>query len=127
MRENEKRPLWYWSQGLHDAEVTGVSELTLPVDWKATVRHWNCLSLGLDCRGALFETGIHRILLYNYRILSGDLELLRQPHTWWYSDKLEPDEKGYRLTVMFESAHSDRFEIQIRFEDATIERKPKKT
>ncbi len=127
MHETERMPAWYWSRGLHDAEILEVSELELPVDWKAKVRRWNCLSLRLDCRCALFETDIRQIHFYNYKVLSGDLDRLREPHTWWFSDKPETDERGYRLTMTFESAHGDRFELQIRFEDAVVERKPKKT
>ncbi len=126
MHEAEGMPAWYWSRGLHDAEIMEVSELTLPVDWKAGVRRWNCLSLRLDCRGALFETDIRHIHFHNYKILLGDLRLLCEPHTWWISDRLATDEKGYRLIITFESSHGDRSELHIRFEDVTVERKPKK-
>lgn len=121
----EAAPAWYWSRGLHDAAITGVDELELPVDWKAGIRRWNCLELALDCRGALFETNVPFIRFYNYKIISGDLNRLREPHTWWFSDELESDGKGYRLTILFESANSDRFRLEIGFADAIVERKLK--
>ncbi len=119
-------PDWYWSRGLHDAEIKGIHELEFSPDWKASEPRWNCLELVLDSRGAMFETDIRQINFFNYKILSGDPDRLREPHTWWFSDKPETDEKGYRLTVTFESSHGDRFELQIRFEEALVERKAKK-
>ncbi len=115
-------PDWYWSRGLHDAVLLAVHELALPVNWKERPLRYNCLEWHLDGRNALFETGIRCICLYNYTLLAGELERAREPRTWWFSDTLTVEDKGYRLEVVLEHGNGDRSTLDIRFAEAVVER-----
>lgn len=73
-------PAWYWVRSLHDACITGVEALEFPFDYsrfikEATNYTRNLFTLKIDSSGALFDTSIKEILLYNYKILSKDISL----------------------------------------------------
>ncbi len=82
-------PDWYWHRGLHDAVVVEVAELELPVDYTQTLRRYNALEIGLDCRNAMMEQDISNIVLYNYKVSKGNISRMRGERVWWYADRLE--------------------------------------
>ena len=61
-------PDWYWKTGLHDAKVKEINELKLEREWKAAYPAGNLLELCLDCKNAIFERNIKKIILLNYTL-----------------------------------------------------------
>lgn len=117
------KPEWYWSHGLHDAEIVEANDLQLSPDYKQTTPLLNCLELVIDARGTLFDTSIRKISLYNYKILSGSIEELKEKKIWWISDTIQSSDSNFLLNIEFEKPNGDRFTLQIEFLTAVVERK----
>ncbi len=115
-------PDWYWVYGLHDAEILQVNELELMPDYKLQPPIRNCLEITLDSRGALFDTSIRKISLYNYKIISGNINDLKEKKIWWIGDTLSCAFNDYLLNIEFEKAKGSRFHFQIKFQNAVVER-----
>ncbi len=117
-------PDWYWYYGLHDAEISEINELQLLPDYKSKTPKYNCLEIALDCRGALYETNITKINLYNYKIILGNLPSNTEKKIWWIGDTLTVNHaKKYILNLKLENASGKRIDLEIKFEDASIESK----
>ena len=117
-----KNPDWYWTRGLHDAQVTHVEFKEDPTDF----RHRNSLVLHLDATQALFDTGIASIELRNYKILLDESPIGGYPEDgiagcYWMQDVLTWENSKYILDIVL--LGEDDFHFRVRFEDALIHRK----
>ncbi len=121
----ENSPDWYWDYGLHDAEILEAIELELPRDWRAADPKWNCLELVLDARGAIFDTSVRKIALFNYKILSGNIDDLKEGKIWWMGDTLSEIDGDHVLDIEFERPNGSRFDLKIKFQTAEVYREGK--
>ena len=110
-------PQWYWLRGLHDALVLGVEtqEFAYDVTQRKPVR--NCMTIRLDARGALFDTSVTAIRLYNYKVLQGSE--LKGCH--WMQDRLRREKDKFILDIT--ALGKDDFPYSVRFDFAEVERK----
>ncbi len=115
-------PDWYWFYSLHDAEILEANELELPPDWKSDKPKWNCLELFLDAKGAR-ESNIQKILLYNYKLVDGDITILKEEKVWWMGDTISYGNDKYILDIEIENTNGERFVLKIEFEIAEVNRK----
>ena len=110
-------PQWYWLRGLHDALVLGVEtqEFAYDVTQRKPVR--NCMVIRLDARGALFDTSVTAIRLYNYKVLQG--AELKGCH--WMQDRLRREKDKFILDII--APGKNDFLYSVRFDFAEVERK----
>ena len=120
-------PSWYWSQGLHDAKILSATPLELPPDWKAHTPRYNCLELTFDASGAMYDTKVTKITLYNYKLLTPDFDLGNLSGAWWYGDILTVEAEGkFRLELHYQlpgSHYARDYTVELRFAEAEVERK----
>ena len=117
-------PDWYWKSGLHDARILSVSEKELVPDYNDKQPKWSCLEICLDCKNALYERDIEKILLYNYKIKTPDFDVKSLEKTWWMGDSLEEQENGHFLSeIEAETADPERIELTVSYEFAEVIRK----
>ena len=84
-------PQWYWSKGLHDAELL-----------EARLEE-STLTLRLDSRGALMQNDIREIRFYGCRLKTPLPQPGRRCHVYWLGDTLTPLLYGqWKLNVTFE-------------------------
>ena len=118
-------PQWYWLRGLHDALVLGVEtqEFAYDVTQARPVR--NCMVIRLDARGALYDTSVTAIRLYNYKVLrdgsqtGGYGEGLTD--CYWMQDRLRREKEKFILDIT--ALGEDDFLYSVRFDFAEVERK----
>lgn len=123
----EKPPEWYWSSGLHDACIIGVETAELPFDYaRFEVRKnrydRNLFLMRIDGEGAIFDSTVREIRLYNYQILSRDISLENRKKVWWLSDRLTQREGKYFLEIDlqdFDGSPQD-FTFKIQFDRAEV-------
>ena len=123
-------PAWYWARGLHDACIIGVEALEFPFDYNRFIKEKenycrNLFTLKLDAKGALFDTSIKEILLYNYKILSEDVSLENRKQIWWKADRLTDYARYYILEIDLADFDADpeEFTFKIKFDRAEVYRK----
>ncbi len=111
-------PDWYWVHGLHDAKILNITRTDLLADE-------NRMEIFLDCDGALFETDITKIILYNHKIISGKLPDLNINEVWWIGDNLIKNSNNkYLLEIELATDENDRRYIsKIEFQTAEVHRK----
>lgn len=110
-------PQWYWHRGLHDALVLGVDTREFDYDVRQRKPVRNCMVIRLDARGALFDTSVTAIRLYNYRVLRG-AEL---KGCYWMQDRLRREKDKFILDITALGEHD--FLYSVRFDFAEVERK----
>ena len=110
-------PQWYWHRGLHDALVVGVESQEFGYDVTQAKPVRNCLTIRLDAGGALFDTSVTAIRLYNYRVLRG-AEL---KGCYWMQDRLRREKDKFILDIT--ALGKDEFQYSVRFDFAEVERK----
>ncbi len=116
-------PDWYWKFGLHDAKILSVIELQLPPDYKSQNLKYNCLEICLDAKNAMFEHDVKKISLFNYKILTPEIDINKMEKPWWIKDFLTqlPNNK-YRLEIGIETARGKQKQFIVEFEKAETER-----
>lgn len=116
---------WYWTRGLHDARILCTEAKDLPYDF--TERHpiRNCFKIHLYSSGAMFDTSIKCITLFNYKILLDDSD--KGGYTdggldgcYWMQDILRLDRGKYLLEIT--ALGEDDFRYVIQFESAQVDR-----
>lgn len=113
-------PDWYWKRGLHDAQIVSVSESILTPNYKEKNPKYNCLEIKLDSEGALYETDIKKICLYNYKIRT-QIDISKK--IWWMSDTIQLLDNGkYLLEIEYVTIKEDHKQFVIEFEIPEIER-----
>ncbi len=115
-------PDWYWVHGLHDAAVLSITSAELLPDYSRKDPLYNRMEILLDCAGALFETDITKIVLYNRKILAGSLPDWDRQAVWWFSDRLSKTPNGkYVLELELTAGKNDiRSVLQIEFLTAEV-------
>ena len=108
-------PEWYWTHGLHDANI--VSVMKKGSDWNPRD---NCLILKIDCDGALFETDITEIRFYNYKIKTSDFDVNLLNGGWWLSDEVVTKGDHYLLDLKFDTAKCKTKHLEITFSRAEV-------
>ena len=125
----EDPPAWYWVKGLHDAHITLVESFEFPFDYDRFTREKNtydrnCLTLAVDAAGAMFDTSVKAIRLYNYKYLSPETALEGHGTLWWIGDRLTVSEGRFELEIdLYDSeAFPEDFSVRIQFDRAEVER-----
>ena len=126
----EKSPEWYWQAGLHDACIIGVEAFELPYDYNEFTKDkskydQNLLVLKMNAEGAIFDTSVKEIRLYNYKILTQDISLENRKKVWWLSDRLIEDGDHYILEIDLQDfdSYPNEFTFKIKFGWAEVDRK----
>lgn len=106
-------PEWYWKAGLHDAYVTKIESRDFDIDFSEPKenRVKNALSLKIDTSNAMFDPSVKEIILLNYKIISGHIDMNENKKLWWLDDRLEKidhDFYHYVLHIDFEGYKSNR-------------------
>lgn len=114
-------PDWYWCLGLHDAVILSAEQLEFPYDYRQKDPIRNCFVIRLDPRQAMFDR-VKEIRLYNYKILTPEIDLAQIDKPWWIKDALTQTDGGYHLAITVESANGDRVDFKIRFRQAEVEK-----
>ena len=125
----ENPPDWYWVKGLHDAHITLAEVFEFPFDYNRFTREKNsydrsCLTLTVDASGAMFDTSVKVIRLYNYKYLSPDATLEGHGTLWWIGDRLTVRDGRFELEIdLYDGeAFPKEFTVGIRFDRAEVER-----
>ena len=125
----ESPPAWYWVKGLHDAHITLVESFEFPFDYDRYTREKNtydrnCLTLTLDAAGAMFDTSVKAIRLYNYKYLTPETALEGHGTLWWIGDRLTVSDGRFELEIdLYDSeGFPEDFSVRIRFDRAEVER-----
>ena len=125
----ESPPAWYWVKGLHDAHITLVESFEFPFDYDRYTREKNtydrnCLTLTVDAAGAMFDTSVKSIRLYNYKYLSPETALEGHGTLWWIGDRLTVSDGRFELEIdLYDGeAFPEEFTVRIRFDRAEVER-----
>jgi hypothetical protein len=125
----EGPPAWYWMRGLHDAHVILTEAFEFPFDYNCFTKEKNrydrnCLTLTVDASGAIFDTSVKSIRLYNYKYLTDSTLLEERGTLWWISDRLTVCDDHYELEIDFQdSEHFPKdFTVKIKFDRAEVDR-----
>ena len=120
-------PEWYWTAGLHDACITGVETFEFPFDYNKFIGQKNnydrnLLTLKINAKGAIYDTEVKEIRLFNYKILSQDISLENRTKVWWLADRLEYNNDYYTLEIDLQDfdSYPENFTFAIKFERAEV-------
>ena len=123
-------PEWYWQGGLHDACVIGAEAFEFPFDYnkfkgKKNKDNYNALVLKIDASGALGDTSVEEICLFNYEILSKHISIVGRTEVWWLADRLVDRGQCYVMEIDMQDfdANPEEFIFKIKFESAEVKRK----
>ena len=123
-------PDWYWTTGLHDAGIVGVESFEFPFDYNKFIGekskyNRNLLVLKINAKGALYDTSVEEIRLYNYKILTPDISLEGRKTIWWLADMLSEQDDYYILEIALQDFDSfpENFTFKIKFDRAEVKRK----
>ena len=126
----ENPPDWYWTTGLHDAGIVGVESFEFPFDYSKFIGekskyNRNLLVLKINAKGALYDTSVEEIRLYNYQILTPDISLEGRKTIWWLADMLSEQDDYYILEIALQDFDSfpEDFTFKIKFDRAEVKRK----
>ena len=122
-------PEWYWTSGLHDACIINIEPQESEIDYSQPKenRVKNTLSVKIDASNALFDISVKEIVLINYKIITGNIELMGKKKIWWIRDriqKIDNDYYHYELQIDLRDFDSDPevFTVVIRFGNALVKR-----
>lgn len=122
-------PDWYWVNGLHDACIVDVEYFEFPFDYNKFVGNKNSydrnlMLLKINASGALYEQDIKEIKLFNFKIITNNIELQGRKKVWWLADKLTEKDGYYYLEIDFQDLDSypEDFTFEIKFDRAEVVR-----
>ena len=124
----EDTPEWYWTDGLHDACILDVEYFEFPFDYNKYVRKTlmtkNLLLLKMDASGALYDKDVKEIKLFNFEILTKDIDLRGRKQVWWLADRLTEKDGQYYLEIDLQDFDSfpEDFTFEIKFDRAEVVR-----
>lgn len=128
-RSPENFPDWYWARGLHDAHITLAESFEFPFDYNRFAREKNsydrnCLALTVDAAGAMFDTSVKAIRLYNCRYLPDSPTLEGRGPLWWLSDRLADCGDHFELEIDLYDGEGfpEELTVRIRFQRAEVDR-----
>ena len=123
----DNAPEWYWKSGLHDAAITCVESFEFPFDYNKFVGekskyNRNLFVLKIDAKGALFDTSVKEIHLFNYKIISDTVNLQGRKKAWWLSDRLTAENGSYLLEIHLQDLDSfpEEFTFKVKFAKAEV-------
>ncbi len=129
VKHTEAFPEWYWTKGLHDAAIFDAEVFEFPFDYNKYIGeknkyNRNLFTLKIDAKGALFDNRVKEIRLFNYKILSDDIELRGRKKVWWFSDRLTKENGHYILEIDLQDFDSfpQEFTFKIKFERGEVDR-----
>ena len=122
-------PNWYWVDGLHDACIESVECFEFPFDYnkyngKKNSYDRNLMLLRINASSALFDQSVKEIKLFNFQILTKNIELQGRKMVWWLADRLTEKDGHYYLKIDlqdFDSSPED-FTFEIKFDRAEVVR-----
>lgn len=120
-------PEWYWSLGLHDAQITSIEEMEFEFDYEQLIAdkkgyNSNLLTLKIDAEGAIYDQAVTQIRLFNYKILSGNIPKDSKKEVWWLGDILDCHDGYYTLDIDWTYCRLTE-NVKIKFERAEVDRK----
>ena len=122
-------PDWYWVNGLHDACIVDVEYFEFPFDYNKFVGNKNSydrnlMLLKINASGALYEQDIKEIKLFNFKIITNNIELQGRKKVWWLADRLTKKDGHYYLEIDFQDFDSfpEDFTFEIKFDRAEVVR-----
>lgn len=84
---DQNHPSWYWSKGLHDAQI--ICKLPCTIEYtrlpKSNLQIRNCLELHLDSSKAMFDSTIKLLRFYNFKEITPGADV---DGWWWESDSI---------------------------------------
>ena len=123
--DSGETPQWYWTRGLHDALVLGMETRELPYDVTQRDPVRNCMIICLDAAGALFDTTVTAIRLYNYKVLRDESDVggygAGLTDCYRMQDRLRRGQGKWILDIT--ALGEDDFLYSVRFDFAEVERK----
>ena len=116
-------PDWYWVNGLHDACIESVECFEFPFDYNKFVENKNAydrnlMLLRINASGALYDQSVKEIKLFNFRILTKNIELRGRKNVWWLADKLTEKDGLFSLEIDLQDFDSfpENFTFEIKFD-----------
>ena len=81
------------------------------------------MEIQLDSSGALYETGITKIRLLNYKWISEPINVADYPDLWWEQDTISclPDGK-FSLEIILQAPKKRRVVLQMEFTAEEVEK-----
>ena len=120
-------PDWYWVNGLHDACIVDVEYFEFPFDYNKFVGNKNSydrnlMLLKINASGALYEQDIKEIKLFNFKIITNNIELQGRKKVWWLADRLTEKDGHYYLEIDLQDFDSfpEDFTFKIKFDRAEV-------
>ncbi|MBQ4119602.1 MAG: hypothetical protein IJD45_04355 [Clostridia bacterium] len=120
-------PDWYWVNGLHDACIVDVEYFEFPFDYNKFVGNKNSydrnlMLLKINASGALYEQDIKEIKLFNFNIITNNIELQGRKKVWWLADRLTEKDGHYYLEIDLQDFDSfpEDFTFKIKFDRAEV-------
>ena len=115
-------PDWYWKKGLYDSEIKSVKEISRP-DKRLHASDYILLEISLDSSGAEYDSDIKALYFYNYRVTSGNRDLLLKDAigTWWFDDKPSETKDGkLKLELVLKDINNNELKYVIEFDRVEI-------
>lgn len=120
-------PEWYWVNGLHDACIVNVEYFEFPFDYNKFVGNKNSydrnlMLLKINASGALYEQDIREIKLFNFKIVTNNIELQGRTKVWWLADRLTEKDGHYYLEIDLQDfdSYPEDFTFEIKFDRAEV-------
>ncbi|MBQ3133528.1 MAG: hypothetical protein IJC17_04545 [Clostridia bacterium] len=120
-------PDWYWVNGLHDACIVDVEYFEFPFDYNKFVGNKNSydrnlMLLKINASGALYEQDIKEIKLFNFNIITNNIELQGRKKVWWLADRLTEKDGHYYLEIDLQDfdSYPEDFTFEIKFDRAEV-------
>ncbi len=122
-------PNWYWVNGLHDACIVDVEYFEFPFDYNKFVGNKNSydrnlMSLKINASGALYDQTIKEIKLFNFKVLTKNIELQGRKKVWWLADRLTEKDGYFYLEIDLQDfdSYPEDFTFEIKFDRAEVVR-----
>ena len=120
-------PDWYWVNGLHDACIVDVEYFEFPFDYNKFVGNKNSydrnlMLLKINASGALYEQDIKEIKLFNFKIITNNIELQGRKKVWWLADRLTEKDGHYYFEIDLQDfdSYPEDFTFEIKFDRAEV-------
>ena len=120
-------PDWYWVNGLHDACIVDVEYFEFPFDYNKFVGNKNSydrnlMLLKINASGTLYEQDIMEIRLFNFKIITNNIELQGRKKVWWLADRLTEKDGHYYLEIDLQDfdSYPEDFTFEIKFDRAEV-------
>lgn len=124
MKKFEKKPDWFWSRGLHDAEVLSIEEKETLPDYSKPLPVYNYLSIKLDAEHAMFEHDITEIRFFNYKLKGFEAKLPTEFPMFWMCEDLEQiSENRFEIKIELTTVREKHKFIHLTFQSAQVFKK----